>query len=166
MLLWVVRHGIAVSRDDPRCPPDPERPLTDKGRRRMERIAEGLRRLGMAPARLISSPYLRARQTAEIVAQALDLPPSGIELHEGIEPGEDPAAILGALAGSEPVDTLLCGHAPHLDRLIARISAAAHPFTELKKGGAACLELPDGATAPGALLWLVPPSVARRMARA
>jgi phosphohistidine phosphatase len=164
MLLWVVRHGIAVSRDDPDCPPDPERPLTEKGRRRMEQVADGLRRQGMAPGRLISSPYLRARQTAEIIAQALGLPHVAIELHEGIEPGEDPSAILGALSRGEPVDTLLCGHAPHLDRLIARVAGAPQPFTELKKGGAACLELPGGSPAPGTLLWLLPPSVPRRLA--
>ena len=68
--------------------------------------------------------------------------------------------------GRSPVSTLVCGHAPHLDRLIARVLNTPAEVTELKKGGTACLELPGGPASPGILHWLLPPRALRRLGRA
>lgn len=164
MQLWVLRHAIAISRDDPECPADPLRALTEKGRRRQERAAQGLLRLGIAPERIISSPYVRARETAEIVADALGFPREAIEESSALEPGEDPRGILVELRADPSSPTLVCGHAPHVDRLVARVVGAAHPITELKKGGVACLELPGGPSAHGTLCWLLTSRALRRLA--
>jgi phosphohistidine phosphatase len=162
--VWVLRHAIAISRDDPECPDDPLRALTERGRRRQERASEGLRRLGVAPERIMTSPYVRARETAEIVARALGFPLDSIEENSALEPGEDPRGILAELRARPGSPTLLCGHAPHVDRLIARIVGAPLPITELKKGGVACLELPGGPASPGILRWLLSSRALRRLA--
>ena len=71
MKLSLLRHGIAVEPGTPGYEDDSARPLTAKGERRMRRIAEGMATLGLSYDLLLSSPYLRARQTAEFVAQVL-----------------------------------------------------------------------------------------------
>ena len=166
MLLYVVRHAIAFPRTHHDCPPDPERPLTEKGRRRMEEATAGLARLEVAPDRIITSPYVRARETAELVSLGLGFPLVEVEEDESLEPDQDPLVLLAELGRSPPRSTLVCGHAPHLDRLIARVLNAPEESTELKKGGTACLELPAGPASPGVLHWLLTPRVLRRLGRA
>jgi phosphohistidine phosphatase len=164
LILWVLRHAIAIAREDPECPADPLRALTPRGRSRQQESSEGLRLLGLAPERIITSPYLRARETAEIVAAVIGFPRDAIEESESLEPGEDPVGILGELRARPTTPTLLCGHAPHLDRLIARVIGAPVPCTELKRGGVACLELPGGPSSSGTLRWLMTPRSLRRLA--
>src|SRR5256885_16269061 len=72
MQLYVVRHGIAIDREDPKSPPDPERYLTEEGIEKTKGIAKAVAALHISPDALISSPYVRVRQTAEIFAAALD----------------------------------------------------------------------------------------------
>ena len=76
MILYIVRHGIAVDRTDPKSPPEPERPLTAKGVQKTRSAALGLKELGVKPDVLITSPYVRAAQTAEIFAEAVGFPTS------------------------------------------------------------------------------------------
>ena len=73
MILYIVRHGIAVDREDPKAPPEAERPLTAKGIQKTRSAALGLRSAGAKPDVLITSPYVRAAQTAEIFAEALGI---------------------------------------------------------------------------------------------
>src|SRR5581483_8354066 len=73
MRLYLMRHGIAIDREDPDCPPDPERFLTPKGIQRTRAAARGLRALRVKPAALLTSPYVRAVQTGEIVCEVLGL---------------------------------------------------------------------------------------------
>ena len=72
MELYIVRHGIAIDREDPKCPADPERYLTEEGVEKTKGVAKGLAALGVAPGLFLTSPYTRALQTAEIFADALD----------------------------------------------------------------------------------------------
>ena len=71
MLVYLMRHGIAQDRDDPESPPDPDRQLTRKGAERTAEVARGLRALGVKPGAVLTSPYLRAAQTAAIAETAL-----------------------------------------------------------------------------------------------
>ena len=162
MYLWVVRHAIAIDRADPECPSDPDRELTAKGRSRMERAAMGLRRLGMTPERIVASPYVRAFQTAEVLAQAFLIPE--VEITPALEPEQDPMVILSELGKSPSIDTVVCGHAPHVDRLIARVCGAPGPFTSMKKGATAAIECPDGIESPGILRWMMTPRQLRARA--
>jgi phosphohistidine phosphatase len=157
--LWIVRHAIAIDRDDPECPADPDRELTPRGRQRMEREARGFAGLGIAPERIVSSPLVRAFQTAEVIAQVLRHPE--VEITPTLVGDEDPRALIAELSRSPNEDTLLCGHAPQVDALIAHICRAPEPFTRLKKGGVAALECPAGIEGPGSLLWLQTPKQLR-----
>ena len=73
MNLYLMRHGIAVAAGDPSITQDSQRPLTNKGIKRIRRAARGLRRLGIDFDIILTSPILRARQTADIVAATLGL---------------------------------------------------------------------------------------------
>ncbi len=73
MRLYLMRHGIAIDREDPDCPPDPERYLTPKGIQRTRAAARGLRALRVKPTALLTSPFVRAVQTGEIVCEVLGL---------------------------------------------------------------------------------------------
>src|SRR5271156_6739873 len=94
MILYIVRHGIAVDRNDPKSPSEAERPLTAKGVQKTRSAALGLRALGAKPDVLMTSPYVRAAQTAEIFAEALGFPLEKIRATELLKPTADPAEIL------------------------------------------------------------------------
>ncbi len=72
MLLYIVRHGIAIDREDPNCPPDPERFLTEDGIEKTKQIAKGVSEIAAVPDLMLSSPYLRAKHTVEIFASSIE----------------------------------------------------------------------------------------------
>lgn len=163
MILYLVRHGIAVDRTDPKCPPEPERPLTAKGVQKTRSAALGLKELGVKPDVLIASPYVRAAQTAEIFAEALGFPTSKIRVSDALKPAANPADIVKELSHLKAKEVMCFGHAPHLDQLIAQLVGARGVFTELKKAGVASLEH-KGMHGPWHLQWLLIPKVLRQLA--
>jgi phosphohistidine phosphatase len=163
MKLYLMRHGLAIDRDDPECPPDPERYLTPKGIERTRAIAEGLVELGVAPTVLLTSPYVRAVQTGEIVCEALSVDPANLQATDALKSEAKPGRILEELGSLKFKDAICFGHAPHLDDLIASILRAAAPMTSLKKGGVACLEMQTLSPAQGHLRWLLTPKLLRRI---
>lgn len=154
MRLVLFRHGIAINREDPDCPAEAERFLTDKGIQRTLAAARGLKALGVNPQVVLSSPMVRARQTAQIAAQALGFPEKEIQNTGALLWDAPPAALFRELAKLKAEEVLCAGHAPHLDEALAFGLGAAHPFTQLKKAGAACLEITPGPSPGGVLLWL------------
>src|SRR5271163_3255251 len=140
MILYIVRHGIAVDRTDPKSPPEAERPLTAKGVQKTRSAALGLRSLDVKPDILITSPYVRAAQTAEIFAEALGFAPEKIRVSEALKPAADPADILKELSQLKAKEVMCFGHAPHLDLWISHLAGARGAFTELKKAGVACFD--------------------------
>jgi phosphohistidine phosphatase len=171
--LLLVRHGIARDRAEfaaraaPRGRDDRERPLTEEGRRKMRLAARGLRTLIPQISWLGTSPLVRSRQTAEILAKAY-----GTELTEVAElaPEGDAARLWAALRRVRG-GGLRCvvGHEPDLSSCIAFLlrgvapGAPPAPITELKKGGACLLEVERPGLAR--ILWLAEPRVLRRLAR-
>ena len=160
MILYLVRHGIAMNRSDPKCPPEAERPLTARGVQKTRSAALGLRALGAKPDILITSPYVRAAQTAEIFAEALGYSPEKIRVSEALKPTDNPATILGEILRLRAKEVMCCGHAPHLDLLISLLAGARGAFTTLKKAGVACFEQ-EGGHGRWELRWLVSPLVLR-----
>jgi phosphohistidine phosphatase len=162
MRVVLFRHGIAVDRADPDCPPDPRRPLTPRGIARTRRAARGLARLGVAPGRIVSSPYVRAVETAEIAADALGFPGS-IDRHDDLVPGADAHRFPNVVGPGDPGEILVAGHNPHLSSLLSLlVTGDEEPVLWLKKAGAACLEL-DETCVHGELLWMMPPRALRRL---
>lgn len=164
MILYLVRHGIAVDRTDPKCPPDPQRPLTARGVQKTRSAALGLRELGAKPDAILTSPYLRAAQTAEIFAEALGFPPEKIRVSEFLKPGDNPAETTREIARLRAREVACFGHAPQLDMMIAYLAGARAAFTELKKAGAACLER---TTTQGRweLRWMLAPKMLRELGK-
>src|SRR6202050_3678633 len=159
MILYRVRTGIAVDRPDPKCPPEAERPLTARGVQKTRSAALGLRALGAKPDVMITSPFVRAVQTAEIFSEALGFAVDKIRVNDHLKPAANPAEIIREITHLRAKEVALFGHAPHLDLTIAHLAAARTPFTELKKAGVACFEQ----SGPGAwgLLWILTPKVLR-----
>ena len=164
MLLYLVRHGIAVDRTDPKCPPESERPLTARGVQKTRSAALGLRVLGAKPDMLITSPFVRAVQTAEIFAEALGFPVDRIRVNDSLKPAGNPGEIVKEISHLRAKEVACFGHAPHLDLTIAHLAGARTPFTELKKAGVACFE---HGSSEGAweLRWILTPKVLRDLAK-
>lgn len=165
MQLYIVRHGIAIDREDPKSPSDPERYLTPEGLKKTREVAKGFAALGVAPAVFLSSPYVRAMQTAEIFADELKFAKSKIKQTELLLPGADAGAFFRELLrGARSEDSAVCfGHAPHLDELIAFALGSKRDLTQLKKAGAACLELARISPPSATLTWLGTPKILRKI---
>jgi phosphohistidine phosphatase len=160
MILYLIRHGIAVDRTDPKCPPEPERPLTARGVQKTRSAALGLRALGAKPDVLMTSPLVRAAQTAEIFAEALGFPLDKIRVNDSLKPAGNPSEIVKEISHLRAKEVACFGHAPHLDLTIAYLAGARAPFTELKKAGVACFE---HVSSHGGweLRWILTPKVLR-----
>lgn len=163
MLLYLVRHGIAIDREDPNCPVEAERHLTPKGVERTREVAAGLAALGLKPRGVLSSPFLRALQTAEIVCEELKIAPGKLRRTPALLPEAPAAELFRELKKTHAEEVICFGHAPNLDMVIALAVGAAHPVTELKKAGVACVELPSPAAGHGVLQWVLTPKILRKM---
>lgn len=114
MNLYLLRHGIAIPGDEPGIESDHERPLTSKGAKRMRKAAKGLRRLSIEFDAILSSPLRRARQTADIVAEALGLE-SEVQEISGLAPESSVDNLLFGLTRFQNREhLLLVGHQPLL----------------------------------------------------
>ena len=111
---------------------------------------------------LITSPYVRAAQTAEIFAEALGFSPEKIRVSESLKPAQNPAEIVKELSHLKAKEIALFGHAPHLDLLIAHLAGARGPFTEMKKAGVACFEQ-TSAHSRWILRWLLSARFLRKL---
>lgn len=162
MQLYIVRHGIAIDREDPKCPPEAERYLTEEGVEKTKQVAKGIAALGIHADLMVSSPYVRAMQTAAIFAAALDYPKQKIRRTGSLLPGAEPTAILRELAREKNASSVFCfGHAPHVDGLLAAAVGAPHLITSIKKAGVALVELKRLSPPNGQLVWLVTPKLIR-----
>jgi phosphohistidine phosphatase len=142
MNLYLLRHGIAVDPSAPDFAKDAERPLTPKGRRRLLQIAMAMGVLKLSFDLILSSPYVRAQQTAEIVAQALKRRKK-LKFTDELTPGGDPKSLIRQLneLRPKPEDVLLVGHEPYLSKFIALLTAGNTGMAvDLKKGGLCKLE--------------------------
>lgn len=156
MQLLIVRHACAEKRDlfGKTGNPDALRPLTQKGRRRMRQGARGLRALVDSLDVLASSPYDRARQTAEILAEAFAVAPVIVP---ALAPAGDVSEVIAWLGRQQERRVALVGHEPDLGRLAALLLTGAEAdFLPLKKGAACCLEFTERPRAGAARLkWLL-----------
>ena len=162
MELLIVRHAIALERDTNRWPDDEERPLSARGMARARKAAVGLKALVAAPNRVLTSPLLRAAQTAAILAQVAGWPkPTACRQ---LMPGIAPKELLALLGRSRDERLAVVGHEPGLGALLAAclpgaIAGAAFAF---RKMGVALLEFQGAPRAGrGQIVWFVPPRLLR-----
>lgn len=163
MQLYIVRHGIAIDREDPQCPPDPERFLTEEGIEKTKQVAKGVAEVAAVPDLMLSSPYVRALQTAELFAKALEYPKEKIRKTDFLLPGAESLQLFRELSRDKDSSVVFVfGHAPHLDDLIATALNSKHHITSLKKAGVALLELKRLVPPGGELIWLSTPKILRK----
>ncbi len=150
MRLYFVRHGIA----EDLATSDFDRELTKRGRRRVANSAKVMKRLGIKPSQIYSSPRLRARQTAEIVADALG---RGVTLSEAVNFGFDRADVRRLTRNlSADDEVMFVGHNPDMSILVSEITGVD---LSMKKGGLARVDVIGRAVDEGELVWLIAPKV-------
>lgn len=138
MILYIIRHAIAVEAGDPRFEQDSQRPLTPRGKERMKKIARALWELEIRLDRILSSPYKRAVQTMRILGRQFGLKKDELILTEHLEPNGYPDRLIAWLAGTGAGadNVALVGHEPYLSQLISvLVSGEADLAVTLKKGG-------------------------------
>lgn len=162
MELYFLRHGPAGQHGDPKYKDDSLRPLTPQGREKTHYAALGMKTMGLTFDTVLSSPYARARQTAEITAQAFKLKNNTVHYTKNLLPPASIEKLLkevrGCFPGSEKI--LLVGHEPHLTEMISSLLKSAKPLViDLKKGGLCSLTVnyPLG-NESGVLNWLLTPA--------
>lgn len=160
--LYLIRHGVAAERGD-EYPDDSKRPLTANGMSRLRKEARALDALGVAFDLIVTSPLLRTRQTADVIAEALKSKPSVVS-SDALAPAGTPGAVMQELAKLAKKNSVaLVGHEPNLGELAARLIGARRPL-EFRKGGICRIDFES--TPPkgiGHLRWFVGPRMLRKL---
>ena len=161
MNLYILRHAIAVERDPLGMEDDSKRELTSKGAAKMRRIATGMLAMGLQFDLILSSPYLRTRQTADIVADVFDVR-ERLRFTENLTPGTGAEKVIEEVLKhyKKKENILLVGHEPMLSTMISILISGEPtlPIT-MKKAGLCCLTIPVLSYGRCAVLeWLLQPS--------
>jgi phosphohistidine phosphatase SixA len=112
---------------------------------------------------MLASPYVRARETAEVTAEVLGFAKDRIETTDSLLPCEHPMDLLKELASRSEVDIMCFGHAPNVDDVIACALGFHDAVTSLKKAAAACIDVFQWSPPQGLLQWVCPPSALRNL---
>jgi phosphohistidine phosphatase len=160
MEIWLLRHAAAEERSV--SGHDEDRTLTEDGHRRARAVARGLAALEPDIQLILTSPFQRARQTAEPVARGLHLA-ANLRESRALEPARDPEEILDEIRAEKVSGVLLVGHEPHLGGLLGRlVSGSAGLEVPMKK--AAVAKVVWGGSGAGSLRALLPARVLERLA--
>jgi phosphohistidine phosphatase len=150
MRLYFFRHGDAS--DD--APTDAERPLTDKGRTRTANAAKILTAMNVKPAKIYTSPRVRAKQTAAILSEALGVPPHEtpqLDFEFDVVHVDDLIALL-----NDDAEVLFVGHNPSFEEVVSALVGGGDIV--MKKGSLARVDILDRETLASHLVWLIPPA--------
>ena len=156
-----------MDRGDPAYPWDDDRPLTPEGIHKFRIAARGLREVAPHLERIVSSPLVRARQTAEILRDAVS-PDLELVIEPSLEPGGDFAATVKAISAFPEETIAVVGHEPHVSGFTAYLLSGSDQHASLlfKKGAAALVTFPGRLQAgAGTLQWLMQPGALRAVAR-
>jgi phosphohistidine phosphatase len=154
MIIYIVRHAWAYHHGDARWPDDSQRPLEVKGAKRFRRVVERLAEGGFDPAIVATSPYVRCRQTADIVAEHVSGSPEVVEL-DALKPGSDFEALVDWTRRQDGESVCWVGHAPDVGRLAAALVSDGDASLRFAKGATAAIGV-DGTVGreSGELCWL------------
>lgn len=150
MKLYFVRHGEA----EDLAPTDHSRELTERGKERVAKSAQVLKRLGITPEAIYSSPRIRAQQTAEIIAEALGL---DVTITEEVNFGFNVSYIKPLTKKFNSSDEVMfVGHNPDMSQIVHKMAGAS---VSMKKGGLARIDVVNHKTRRGELVWLIAPKI-------
>jgi len=164
---YIMRHGIAVARGPASVLDDAKRPLTPEGKQKMREIAAGLVRIGMEVDWILSSPLVRAVETAEIVGETLGSKPP-LEFSDALRPGGSAEALITFLSKRpNRRRVLVVGHEPDMGELAARLIGAGRTANfAFKKGGCCLITFPEfPPKSPGRLMWWLTPRLMKKLAK-
>ena len=166
MRVVLLRHGPAGKQDPERWPDDAERPLSARGIGRTRMATSGLARLERGIGLILTSPLKRARETAEMLAEARE-GEARLEVLDALSPGNSYRSVVDRLRELDADQTVaLVGHEPDLGKLAGVLLLGAPAALPLKKAGACVVGFPQQVEAgAGRLEWFLPPRVLRRYAR-
>lgn len=169
MELYVIRHAIAEPLGKGNEFSDEKRALTEEGRSRMREAVKGLRKLGVQLDLILTSPLVRAVETAEILAGSLGINRKEIQQTAALSPGVPAEPLFAEIKSHGGAESIaLVGHQPDLGSLIARIIQSGDGIAsiQLKKGGICCINVIGTVPAlRGDLMWLLTPRQLRMLAR-
>lgn len=166
MQLYLIRHAIAVDSDSAVATHDGQHALTEVGVEKMRKHARALKRLGVEFTVLLTSPLLRARQTAEILAEVLRHG-DRIETCDALAPGGDPDGVIDVLRPLETASRVgVVGHNPDLEELATMlISGQSTAGIAFRKGGICRIDITSFSPSPdGQLVWHLTPKLLRALA--
>ncbi len=161
MKLYLLRHGIAVDRLSGEITSDWQRPLTNEGQEETKQVAAGLKKLGVKADLIVTSPLIRAKQTAQIVLDTL-AKDNEIQITEALAPGGTASDLYKFLSPfNQKENIFLVGHEPDMGRL-AGILLWTGPelYIPFKKAGICRIDIVDiPPTSPGVLKWFLTPKI-------
>jgi len=158
--LYLVRHADAVPLGTGEVLTDAERPLSEEGRRQVKGLADLFRRLGIVPDRLLTSPLVRARQTAVGLRENLQLPVDRLTECKALAPDGSTRKLAKSLGKLTEASVVVVGHEPDLGQHAAWLLGSKRARISFAKGSAACVvcarDLDKGT---GVLRWLITPQL-------
>ena len=161
MEIYLIRHCNAVDPGSPDYDDDSQRPLTEKGREKVRKIASALKKLKVKPDCIVSSPYVRARQTAEILAKEMKYK-HGLAFSDILVPMGEAEEIVREINEKYNVDELVfVSHEPCISGLIGALTADSSDISiNIKNGGICCLSADNLRLERKAVLeWLLTPKI-------
>ena len=152
MFLYLVQHGDSKKEEE-----DPARPLSDKGIEDVKKVASFMFRLKITVEEVLHSSKLRARQTAEIIADSLNITKGASET-EGLAPLNEPILWAEKLK-TKTHSLMLVGHLPHLGKLSSFLLSGdkEKSIIAFKMGGVVCMKRDDSGT--WTLQWMITPEI-------
>jgi phosphohistidine phosphatase len=158
MELYIIRHADAQPLGEGGVQEDAERPLTSVGQGQCGPLAAALQRQGVRLDRVVTSPLLRARQTAEGLLKNLAPPTPELHTCDHLAPGGKRRKLTRFLSGLGVQSVAIVGHLPDLNQYAAWLIGSKKAQIEIAKAGVACVHFDDEPErGAGALTWLVTP---------
>ena len=156
MELYLIRHADALALGERGITDDAERPLSEQGENQVRTLAQGLLHKGITLDGIVTSPLVRAKQTADLLVRNWSTTPMEVEVSDTLAPDAKPGKLARYLRKLGGQSLAVIGHLPHLPQFAAWLIGGKKAQIDMGKAGVACISCPDEpAKGIGVLRWLV-----------
>jgi phosphohistidine phosphatase len=155
--IFVIRHADALALGERGITQDADRPLSEEGEDQSKSLGAALQRKGIHLDKIVTSPFLRARQTAEGILRVWESPPPTVHVCPHLVPDGKPKKLAKFLRGLGGADVALVGHQPHLGLWTSWLIGSKRVQIDLAKAGVAFVVCEEPHKGAGLLRWLVTP---------
>ena len=158
MDLYVIRHADAVALGERNITEDSDRPLSEVGQVQAKAVGGALEAMSIHPGLIVTSPLVRARQTADGILRQLGHQQPAVQQADEVAPGLKPKKLARYLRGLKTESVVVVGHQPDLGEWTAWLIGSKKAHIDLAKAGIALIRCPEGPRkGAGTLVWLVTP---------